>query len=420
MLILQLYGLYGSRRVLHISPSEFSYQATNDQLQGGLSTSRLSVENDAVTLECELNASADYAWPYCGLSISLGDFAGQGLNLSDYHTIQIDVDFEQLDDDSSPSLRLYLRNFNPMYSVTAEDYTQKYNGLEFTPGKGKGLIDIPINNLQVMTWWLADNQIPIEHSAPEFSNTTMVELATGSGHNSGRYKMTVTRLQFVGNYISAERLMLGLLVFWVSMALAYSGYEIRRSNRVIVKAHSRQLYLSNLNKELREQNSLFAELANCDALTGALNRHSIRTWLNTEYEQHAEERILSSLYLDIDHFKRINDTYGHSMGDDILREFTMVLFGVLSSQHRLVRWGGEEFVIFLPDTELEVAIQLAETIRKTVEAHSWVHGDALTTSIGVATLQAKNTKEMLVRADEALYRAKRAGRNQVVADRLEG
>ena len=149
-----------------------------------------------------------------------------------------------------------------------------------------------------------------------------------------------------------------------------------------------------------------------------MNRHAIRDWLDKNYDETNKlSKTLSVLYLDIDHFKSINDLYGHSMGDDILREFTMVVLSSLSASERLVRWGGEEFVVFCPGRGLEEASELAKQIRRKVEARIWIHGDKLTTSIGVATLGEERTSDMLIRADEALYSAKRLGRNRVEVNR---
>jgi len=419
ILIMQLYWMHGGNLVYKILPSQFLYQDTNDQSQGGATTSKIQFDGETAIVECTLDKSESYAWPYCGVSIRLTDAVFEGVNLSDFHTIRLNIDFDFLDGERDPRLRFYLRNFNPAYSKTENEYTQKYSGLEYTPGVGHGTIEIPIANLQVMTWWLADNKIPIEHSAPEFTNITMVELATGSSSSVGQYKMTIRNVEFVGHYISAEKLMLGLLVFWVTLALTYSVIEIRRSHQLILHSHYRQDHLRKLNRELKEQNIHFAELANRDALTGAMNRHSIRDWLDNSYGQdNPNTKSLSVLYLDIDHFKSINDLYGHSMGDDILREFTMVVLGSLSPSERLVRWGGEEFVVFCPGRNLEEAMALAESIRHKVEARIWVHGDPLTTSIGVASLGHERTNEMLARADEALYAAKRLGRNRVEVSRL--
>ncbi|MEF1173418.1 GGDEF domain-containing protein, partial [Vibrio sinaloensis] len=234
------------------------------------------------------------------------------------------------------------------------------------------------------------------------------------GHSEGKYQMTIHSIEFIGYYVSAEGLMFGLLLFWISLALIYSVIEIRRSHKLILHAHFRQDHLRKLNKELKEQNIHFAELANRDALTGAMNRHSIRDWLDIHYPAtgHAG-KLLSVLYLDIDHFKSVNDLYGHAMGDDVLREFTMVALSALSASDRLVRWGGEEFVVFCPGRDNQDAAELGERIRHKVESHIWIHGDPLTTSIGVASLGDERVNEMLTRADEALYVAKQQGRNRV-------
>lgn len=415
LLILQLYWMYGSTLVYKITPDKFEFLPTNDQVAGGHSTSSMELDGSAAILNCELTKTPDYAWPYCGVSIGMTDKIFEGMNLEHIHTVRLNIDFEQLDSPNSPRMRFYLRNFNSAYSQPDNEYTQKYNGLEYTPGAGSGSVDIPIKNLQVMTWWLVDNSIPIRYSAPEFSNVTKVEFATGSGHYTGQYRMKIHSIELIGDYIATEKLMFSLLLFWISLALIYSAVEIRRSRQVIQHAHFRQDHLRKLNRELKEQNIHFAELANRDALTGAMNRHCIRDWLETNYDNANPKRgKLSALYLDIDHFKSVNDLYGHSMGDDILREFTMVVLSSLSASERLVRWGGEEFVVFCPGLDLEEAQVVAERIRHKVEAHIWIHGDTLTTSIGVATLNDDRPNEMITRADEALYMAKRQGRNQVV------
>lgn len=418
LVVIQLYWSFGSTRVYEIAPDRFRYIATDDREQGGISTSELTLNDHLATLNCNLSKSDSYDWPYCGITILLGDSDSQGLDFSQFHTIRLNVDFEQLDSDASPSLRFYLRNFNPAYSTSGVEYSLKYNGLSYTPGMGNGDLDIPINNLQVLTWWLADNYIPLEHSAPEYTNVSRIDLASGSGHYSGQYRMTVRKVELIGHYVSGEHLMLALLMVWVATALTISIIEIRSARRLVRYSQKRQAHLSELNRELKQQNVNFAEIANRDALTGAMNRHSIRDWLEQNYNSRLEEpRTLSILYLDIDHFKSINDSYGHLLGDDVLKEFTMVVLSCLNVEDRLVRWGGEEFVIFCPNRDLNQASSLAEIIRINVEKHQWVHGGGVTTSIGVTCLaDNERTSEMLARADEALYAAKHQGRNRVVVN----
>lgn len=348
ILIVQLYRVYGDQRVYKVMPEHFAFLPTNDQVQNGLSTSSISIDGKTAILECELKES-DYPWPYCGVSIVVDrEDPTVGIDFSNYHTIKLDIDFHNLDNDSEPRMRFYLRNYNAAYSIPDNEYTHKYNGLEYHPGVDKKGTSIPLRNLQVMTWWLVDNDISIEHSAPEMGNVNRIEFATGSSLPLGHYRMTINNIELVGSYVEGEDLFMGLLFVWVILGLLYSVFEIRRSQKLIVDAQTRQLKLKKLNRALKAQNIQFAELAHRDALTGAMNRHAVRDWLAKNYESgESARKPLSVIYIDIDHFKTINDQYGHSMGDDILREFTMMVMSVLHENHWLVRWGERSLLLFV-------------------------------------------------------------------------
>ena len=124
------------------------------------------------------------------------------------------------------------------------------------------------------------------------------------------------------------------------------------------------------------------------------------------------------LFLDADGFKTINDTYGHQVGDIVLRELAAVIRGQLRKPDIPARYGGEEFTIILPETPMQGAIELAERLRVVVEKHPFQRpgGDPLsvTVSIGVAAFpEIKEKRDLIEAADQALYRAKEAGRNRV-------
>ncbi|OIQ26625.1 GGDEF domain-containing protein [uncultured Vibrio sp.] len=413
IMTVQLYRWYGDGRVRLIPPSLYTFYATSDSANNGTSTAEISIEGTAAILSCELTKS-DYPWPYCGVSIHLHDEQDKGLDLSSYHTVRLDVDLVNLQDHSHPKMRFYMRNFNPIYSDVDDEYTHKYNGIEYSPAQGQGLLEIPLYSLQVMTWWLVDNNVPIEHSAPEFSNVNKIEFATGSGAGIGHYRMEIKEVSLVGEYIPSETLFMSLLFMWVFGGSVLLLGEIRRNRRLISQSAARQEHLRNINRNLRAQNFQYAELAHRDALTGAMNRHAIRDWLKVQSDKCVSEpNSVAILYMDIDYFKFVNDQYGHNIGDDILREFVMVIFSVIRQEHRLVRWGGEEFIVFCSSMESDEAVELAELIRHCVENHIWVHGDPLTCSIGVALLTNERSTEAIARADEALYMAKHLGRNRV-------
>jgi diguanylate cyclase (GGDEF)-like protein len=407
------YVQFGDTRILKITPQQFRYLATDDQNQNGISTNQLTVDTDAARLQCELKQGDNYPWPYCGLSIHINSDARYGLNLSKYHTLSVEIDYIA-ENTQSPRLRIYLRNFNPEYSTVADEYTHKYNGVEFTPNENAGHWSIPLKNLQVMTWWLHDNNIGIEHSALEFNNVNKIEFATGSSAPLGAHDIQIKSVQFQGAYISGETFYLSLLILWVVFGAIFIIVELLKTRQLLRQKHERELHLEETNKKLRAQNYEFSEKAHKDSLTGALNRHAVQDWLKSiKAEVHQGNRNLCMLFVDIDRFKLINDTYGHQIGDDLLREFSMVLDICLSEDDKLVRWGGEEFVILMPDTILENAASKAEVIRKTVMKHAWVHGETMTCSIGLAQMGQERTTETIARADEALYVAKKNGRNRV-------
>ncbi|EGQ8308890.1 GGDEF domain-containing protein [Vibrio parahaemolyticus] len=414
--LVALYSVLGDTRKLVITPEQFNIYATKDASEGGLSSADITYDAQSLVLNCELKKSS-YAWPYCGISVYT-DVAKptHGIDLSNYHTIRLKLHYEKAGDGQNPShdLRLYLRNYNPEYSKPDDEYTIKYNGMQFSPSSFSETIEIPIKNLQVMTWWLADNKVDIGHSAPEFSNITRIDIATGSGAALGQHKIVIDKIEFEGAYLAQETLLFALLFSWMALGLAFSLHELRKNRAAYEKAKRRHRHLEKVNGTLRAQNYEFAELAHRDALTGAMNRHAVQTWLEQQVRQvRWGYSTLSILYMDLDNFKKINDKFGHQMGDDILREFVMVVASSIAPDDRLVRWGGEEFVVFCPDTNIEQAVKKAEMIRKNVANHLWVHGEALTCSIGVAQMQNERVTETMARADEVLYLAKRNGRNRV-------
>lgn len=172
------------------------------------------------------------------------------------------------------------------------------------------------------------------------------------------------------------------------------------------------------NEILRQELHLLARM---DPLTGVSNRLAINEATTMMLAQAARNRQpLTVLMLDVDHFKRVNDRFGHNGGDKVLRELAASIRGTLRESDMIGRVGGEEFVVLSPGAELRGALVLAERIRKTVEATPLViDGQALTLTVSVGVAAAvTNDRDgiaLLKRADAALYAAKRCGRNQVKA-----
>lgn len=184
--------------------------------------------------------------------------------------------------------------------------------------------------------------------------------------------------------------------------------------QALAKLEQLHLEIERKQSELMEINERLVELSVTDKLTGLKNRRYLQEQLEAHVRAYDEDRRPFSLLLaDIDHFKKINDTYGHQMGDRVLERMA----GILQAQSRqgdiAARYGGEEFVLVLPGADIAESKAAAERIRQAIAEAAWEVG-ALTASFGVATVQPEDTEATLLhKADEALYASKAGGRNRV-------
>jgi diguanylate cyclase (GGDEF)-like protein len=184
-----------------------------------------------------------------------------------------------------------------------------------------------------------------------------------------------------------------------------------------VKVH---LKIKKLQDELKRSNELLLELSNTDHLTGLFNRRYMMEALDKEVQRSIRKGgNLSLIMLDIDHFKQVNDGYGHLQGDAVLQKVALQLQKELRSYDCAARYGGEEFVAILPDSSLKEAVFVADRIRLSVQ-NTHFNGPLsslnLTVSLGVANFSQEhspNVDSFIKLADDALYRAKDYGRNRV-------
>jgi diguanylate cyclase (GGDEF)-like protein len=170
--------------------------------------------------------------------------------------------------------------------------------------------------------------------------------------------------------------------------------------------------------KLKQAYRRIEELAELDELTGAFNRRCIMRMLEEEIARCARSGGTSAVALiDLDHFKRINDVYGHPIGDEALRTFAISMFANLRSIDRFGRYGGEEFLLVLPDLSQDQAVRALERLRVIIADLDWSAfspGMKLTISAGVTTLRPNESSDtLLARADGALYSAKARGRNRI-------
>ena len=179
--------------------------------------------------------------------------------------------------------------------------------------------------------------------------------------------------------------------------------------------------LTQSKKLIEEQNEILTRLSIHDDLTGLFNRRHLNTMLEQEfYRCKRYGNNMAVLLLDLDHFKTVNDTHGHKFGDFVLKMFSRRILESTRSTDLIFRIGGEEFLVLLPQSDLQSSMAVGEKIRKLCETQLYSEGSVsmqVTTSIGIASFQ-ENSPEVpnaiIAKADEALYQAKNGGRNRVV------
>ena len=213
------------------------------------------------------------------------------------------------------------------------------------------------------------------------------------------------------------------IVLWKltpKILLLPSATTLAQRNEELLKAKQELLEINQtLEVKIAERTNQLHVEANTDYLTGINNRRAIIKFLETEIERCSRyKRPCSIMMLDLDYFKQVNDQHGHQVGDDIL----VLVANAISDACRLAdhvgRYGGEEFLIVLPETSEPEALELAERIRQTIATLKLDIGLTLTVSIGVASLSLEtevDSHAFIKQADDAVYKAKELGRNQVVA-----
>ncbi|MBX7150514.1 diguanylate cyclase [bacterium] len=181
------------------------------------------------------------------------------------------------------------------------------------------------------------------------------------------------------------------------------------------------LRIKQLNDSLRQANKQLEELSVTDELTKLYNRRYINRKLEDEYRRAARyKRPLSVLMFDADHFKSVNDTYGHAFGDIVLKEIAKIILDTARLVDICGRFGGEEFILILPDTDIDRSFIVGDRIRKNVETHEFkdaVNSINRTISVGVAAIpddRITDEFQLVEWADKALYEAKQTGRNKVI------
>lgn len=218
------------------------------------------------------------------------------------------------------------------------------------------------------------------------------------------YKEDVLSSNFIADIVSNN------IIAWIASIINYKRYLRMAIDEKIIK-ESNEISIEKT-KEIERINKELEYNATMDFLTDLYNRRKSDEILENEWERY--KRNFSIIILDIDDFKNINDKYGHNVGDKILNEFAGILKENVRKTDKIGRWGGEEFLIVCPESNLEESLIVAEKIRKGICKNKFEVDELITGSFGISTAKGKESiYELVSKADEAMYIAKNKGKNRI-------
>ncbi|WP_039915878.1 GGDEF domain-containing protein [Cellvibrio mixtus] len=356
----------------------------------------------------------------CSFNILFAEKLNRGIDLSGYSYMNIKLNYSG----SAKKVRIFFRNFNPAYSTVEDTNSTKFHSMMlYTSDLGRE-VSINLDEFIVGDWWLGQYDIPRHLSRPEMDNVSSFGIDYVEGKQPGNHDIEIEKIEFVGGWISAENWyllilgcwMLGIFIFAITrliQLLRQTQYDVQIINQ-----------LNNTNEQLQQEKDKFRRLSTVDPLTQAYNRFGIDQIVSMicskEKQQNQDAPVFALIIIDIDHFKRINDRRGHDTGDRVLQMISTIIAKGIRPQDFLGRWGGEEFIVILPDTRKEFAIALAEKLRFMIADTEFEPDNplAVTASFGVSDKrEEEDFATTFKRADIALYAAKAQGRNcSVIAE----
>jgi diguanylate cyclase (GGDEF)-like protein len=411
LLAISLQDAILEKKLIINNQNGYGVRLYDDSESGG--NSLIDLE-DPQNLKWSCQLRGQYIYPFCGFEVIFDPARIKGLDLRNFTKIRLNLSY------SGPgqTVRVFLRNYDPAYSTPKIEKSTKYNQIEFSIDWLNSATEFSLKDFFVADWWLLENNIPPQLSHPQFDNIVILDIQTGSGKSLGKHSFQLHQVELTGQRLSTADWYLSIIISWLMVIVSFLIYRVTSLKDQVIFQRKRESALIEVNSLLDARSKILELKTKTDFLTGAFNRRAIeeaiRAGLN-DWRNH--QKPLSLIMIDIDYFKKINDTYGHDVGDKVLASLAIAVQQKIRTQDLFARWGGEEFVLLCSDTDTLNAHILAEKLRYIIANLSFSEGFQITASFGVTTLKAQASLDDLFKAaDTALYQAKNTGRNRVVVN----
>jgi diguanylate cyclase (GGDEF)-like protein len=405
------YSLFPHRHLLLLPNADANYYIYSDNLPDGTPAASW-LDKSARKWRCVYPNENPGTYISCSFNLVLEVTEAQGRDFSDYSHINLQIRYNG----SSNKMRIYLRNFDPAYSTVSDYNSTKFNAINLQTKDFSQELRIDLNEFVVSDWWVSEYDLPHGLSRPDISNVVTLGIDFSDPLEPGFHDITVEKIGFSGAWISREHWYLFIIGCWMLGIFIYALTRLIQLNQQTQHDVKVINQLSRNNAQLQLETDKFRRLSTVDPLTQAYNRFGIDQIVSSllnKTESSSENRF-ALILIDIDHFKRINDTRGHDAGDRVLLKVTNIIQRAIRKQDYLGRWGGEEFIVIMPNTRKEFALAMAEKIRILVfdELFEIENPLNVTASFGIADhLTEEDFASTFKRVDNALYSAKIQGRN---------
>lgn len=350
---------------------------------------------------------------YCGMNVQLGDGARKGIDFSDYTKLRLEVEYKG----PAEKFRVYFRD-----GIEDANFTDsKFLEVDVPVRKGSYIYEIPFDTFAVASWWIESMQVQDipDLRQPSRNNVVHIGFDVGTPVAVGQHYFSVTDFSVVAPWLGRTNTIwwaIGSLVYFVVAGLLYNFFRLRTE---LKERHDEMFGLLKKLQEADTESAHFKRLSMYDPLTGLLNRRAALDLVD-EFAQHNSLTGTAVVVMDIDHFKQVNDSHGHEVGDEVLKRVSAVVQHAVREGDAAVRWGGEEIVVICPKTNADGVVRVAEKLRAEIKHLTFSVPDlVITASFGVANIRhGESFSQALGRADEALYEAKKNGRDQVRGQRV--
>lgn len=415
ILLIILYNI-GIYKKIEIPFREDRVEVITDKVFNGNSFAELTLNNSKINFICHLEKG--FELPFCQLRFYLTENKNikEGLDLTKYKEIFIKI---KKNSKEKRTLRVFLRNYNDFYTENENEkidkLTLKVNEIEYIPNNHKEGAYLPLRDFNVANWWKSVYTKDFQHQGVELDNVSLLEITTGSFVKEGIVSFEIEEIYIRKEFFEKKFILFLIIFIWMFTGLIYLALEKIEDSEKLLRHRKNEKKLFKELDSVKLKKAKLRELSNKDELTKVLNRKGLEYEIEILKEEMKKKGFSTSVsIIDIDFFKKVNDNYGHNVGDEVLFSFATLINENIRKADILARWGGEEFILILKKTSVVETCNVLENLKMLVENTEMPHGIHITSSFGFTMFDKDECiKDAIERADHALYKSKENGRNQI-------